>query len=736
MKHSIVVKFLAILLCAAFLLAAAASALGIGLLASMGLYEKTVEEYRAEEEQQRAYYIADILTAAYASRELGGCPESLVQEYYDLRYYDYWNEVESYEILSLEGELLESSGEASGHWTEVNWVGQYLVFRGEVPVETLSEIIPETTEMPSAPGEQATEYIETTTPAPMEEGFRYGWYDPESGTHREVRLTHETSPGYTVRVVLENHIAGEEQAWYLLSVLRQYRMDLFWILGAGVLLFVAVLVWLCCAAGHKRGSTEIRAGGLNRMPLELYGGITALGVFAAAFAVVEGGEYLSRQNIPATVAFCAVCGYGAAVLIVGFIFAFAAQVKTPGGFWWRNSLCGLGFRLLVFSWKLFLKILTWCWNKAVGLVKWSIPLVKRCFRALWKVVRFFWDTLTRLLKKLWTLTGSLLRRFVGMLPMTWQWLLAAFVIIFILALTVNAHRAGRVLLGVALTLAIVLYGASAFGTLLESAKRMRRGDLDTKVEDKFLIGCFRDFAQELNGLADVAVVAAQKQLRSERMKTELITNVSHDIKTPLTSIINYVDLLEKPHTEAEQEQYLEVLHRQSQRLKKLIDDLMEMSKASSGAMNVEIGTVDAAEAVNQALGEFSDKLEKVPLYPVFKQPEKPVLMLADGRLVWRVLSNILSNACKYALPGTRLYVDVTRAEGDVIISLKNISREELNVEADELMERFVRGDASRNTEGSGLGLNIARSLMELQRGQLQILVDGDLFKVTLVFPGI
>ena len=289
-------------------------------------------------------------------------------------------------------------------------------------------------------------------------------------------------------------------------------------------------------------------------------------------------------------------------------------------------------------------------------------------------------------------------------------------------------------MGFVLAGAVVLYGAYAFGILMESAKRMGKGDLETKVNNSTLVGSFREFAGDLNALADVAMVAARDKLKSERMKTELITNVSHDIKTPLTSIINYVDLMEKPHTPEEQDTYLEVLSRQSQRLKKLIDDLMEMSKASSGNISVELGDVDAVESVNQALGEFGDKLEKVGLTPVLRSPETPMVMKADGKLVWRVLSNLLSNAVKYALPGTRLYIDMMELEGKVVISLKNISREPLNVSAEELMERFVRGDASRNTEGSGLGLNIARSLMELQRGQLLLTVDGDLFKVTLTFP--
>jgi signal transduction histidine kinase len=232
----------------------------------------------------------------------------------------------------------------------------------------------------------------------------------------------------------------------------------------------------------------------------------------------------------------------------------------------------------------------------------------------------------------------------------------------------------------------------------------------------------------------VAAIAAEKQLKSERMKTELITNVSHDIKTPLTSIINYVDLLQQPHTEEEGEQYLEVLSRQSLRLKKLVEDLMDMSKASSGAMTVNITSVDAVEAVNQALGEFSDKLNAANLTPVFRSPDSQLHMLADGRLTWRVLSNLLSNVVKYALPGTRVYVDLLRLDKSVVLSVKNISREALNISAEELTERFVRGDASRNTDGSGLGLNIAQSLMYLQKGNLELTVDGDLFKVTLTFP--
>ena len=540
--------------------------------------------------------------------------------------------------------------------------------------------------------------------------------------------------GYTVSLTLQEPVMRHSELADALRLLWSYRNALFGILAVSVLLFAVCAVYLCCAAGRKPGRDGVKAGGLNLIPLDAY----ALGAGVADVGIVwllaEGMEYLLNQGLLFAAGTAAVAGYGACVLFVGFCFAFAAQVKTPGGIWWRNSLCGFAVRLCVWGCKTALRCLAWCWHRAV-------PLAKRLVRAGWKLVRFFALELGKLWK--WTISlvkrgaawlGRGLRRFLSMLPLTWQWLVAAFVLLFVMGITISTERAGWILLGVCTVLAVVLYGSGAFGTLLESAKRMRRGDLDTKVDDGLLVGCFRDFAQELNGLADVAVVAAQKQLKSERMKTELITNVSHDIKTPLTSIINYVDLMCRPHSEEEQELYLEVLSRQSQRLKKLIDDLMELSKASTGNISVEITRVNAVEAVNQALGEFGDKLEKASLTPVFRHPEEPVEMLADGRLVWRVMSNVLSNAAKYALPGTRLYVDLSTLEDKVLISLKNISREELNVEVDELMERFVRGDASRNTEGSGLGLNIARSLMELQKGQLQLLVDGDLFKVTLIFP--
>ena len=591
------------------------------------------------------------------------------------------------------------------------------------PVETVpAETEPEQTEPVLINGKPLDEY----------QINKDSYYDGSLRENVTVSYVYVPMEEMTVELSLAPGALWDEAAYTVLGQVQNVKQYLFPLLGVSLLLFAVMAVYLCCAAGRKPRTDQVQASGLNRLPLDLYAGAIGLGVAGLAVAAVEGGEYLLRQNVDVGCAFIAGCAFLGCLLIVGFCFALVAQIKTPGGFWWRNSLCGLCVRLSLW-------LCRWAWRVCVRLCKWSVnkgwPMLVRLVKGVLHLIRalwlWFWGCVKRLYK--WLYKG--LSRIYDLLPITWQWLLTGGVIFLFLLITLAGRFELGILLAVVFAFVMILYGAHCFGTLMEATRKMNRGDLRSKADDKMMIGAFKDFAHDLNDLADVAVVAAQKQLKSERMKTELITNVSHDIKTPLTSIINYVDLLRKPHSAEEEEQYLEVLDRQSQRLKKLIDDLMDMSKASTGNMAVDITLVDAVESVNQALGEFSDKLERAQLVPVFRHTEPSVAMMADGRLVWRVLSNLLGNAVKYAMPGTRLYIDLMQLEGKVVISLKNISRDELNVDAEELMERFVRGDGSRNTEGSGLGLNIAKSLMELQKGQLQLLVDGDLFKVTLIFPG-
>ena len=781
MKNHIIFKFVAIALCALALMGMLLSAAGIGVMALNGWYTDGLPNWKSE----RIHYGADQLMEGLAGQYIANIqyadfPEFVLEQTgieYDLTNTLNYSNAQRL----LRAEHYYTIHDAQGHLLDGTLMGTDMTIPAGLTTFTLkdaalsyqqvlsivditdevnfhSDATSVTVSVPTVSGDVQETVVSSTTPQEYDRCLRA--HDWENDAHYEVYCQMQTSEPLTVTLyVNEKTVEFEpelEASWQMVGLLHANRHNLVWLLAGSTLLFAILAVYLCCAAGKKPGTQEIKPAGFNALPLDLYA-VGAAGIIVAMSALIgETITYSGNFDITdvSKVTIIAAMGYAACLVFVAFCFACAAQFKMPEGFFLRRSLSGM---VLIFSFR--------CIGKIVRFLREKVPpFAKGMWTGLSSLCRKLWDFAVRALKKLYTVlcvlckelwklacqvwgflwkhTRNFLRtswhginRFFDLLPMTWQWLLVGFAMFFLCILGFRTYSTGS-FITIFICIAIILYGAHAFGILLEAAKRMGSGDLDTKVSDQFLLGSFKDFARHLNALADVAVVAAQKQMKSERMKTELITNVSHDIKTPLTSIINYVDLLQLPHSEEDEAQYLEVLGRKSQQLKKLIDDLMEMSKASTGNLTVDIRQVDAVEAINQALGEFSDKLAATPLTPVFAVPENPILMRADGRLAWRVLSNLLSNAVKYALPGTRLYIDLAQVGGKVLISMKNISREPLNVSAEELMERFVRGDASRNTEGSGLGLNIAKSLMEVQQGQLQLLVDGDLFKVTLIFPGV
>lgn len=268
--------------------------------------------------------------------------------------------------------------------------------------------------------------------------------------------------------------------------------------------------------------------------------------------------------------------------------------------------------------------------------------------------------------------------------------------------------------------------------LQSAAESLVTGNFQEKIDTKRMYFDCKKYGETLNQIGDSIGLAVEEKFRSQRMKTELITNVSHDIKTPLTSIVTCVELLQKEHTETEHQEHLDLLQRQSMRMKKLVEDLVEASKATTGNLSVNLMETDLVEAVQQALGEYEDKFSAKNLQIVPTYHENCVVQ-ADGKHLWRVLDNLLSNVSKYAQSGTRVYISVEKIKDNTEISIKNISAEPLNVRAEDLLERFVRGDESRSTEGSGLGLNIAQSLMQVQGGSLKLSIDGDLLKVELIF---
>ena len=802
MKHSVALKFLAMLLCALSVVSIAACGFGILFMENWNLYNMPLEDIRKDRLESMSNSIAWNHAQLHAAQSLSNCPREMLDDI--LLYGNYVPGNYAVEIF-LDGETVYTMNDpaslrtpyVSEHTVTPDYpiaTYQYIQHEG-YPTDDLphvTEPLP-TVETPAAPiefdvresGLLATHppmdfTLTESTAAPTAPAIEFDIQEnaptlpsmeiqlPEStepvvippqasatstaaapaaasaaGTeaalwasardsalervagqevlysseHSETHLTdrgepyeviyqldYYTGPTYLVRVYLEEQsVLGTEYA--LMSVLYPYRANFIPLLLGSLLVFAVTLAYLLAAAGCAKNG-EISPAGLNRLPLDIYAlgsGFGTIGLIALLFVVVEsfgGGYYGIWDNLPLCMLVLGTGTFCIALLILGFLVAFSAQAKLKGGYWWRHSVCGRGLQYLA------------------DFLRWVRRGLQYFYRGCRAVVR--------------------------LLPLIWQWLLTAFAMVlipfFALFLCSESYGFGEVFwlmvlcVSVVADIALVLYGAWCFGALLKAARHMARGNLDYQVDTRFLFACFKDFAEHLNSLAVAARQAAEKQMKSERMKTELITNVSHDIKTPLTSIINYVDLMKMPHSEEDHATYLDVLDRQSQRLKKLIGDLMDMSKASSGNMTVELGQVDAEEAVNQALGEFADKLDHVGLIPVFRHPDHPVIMHADGRLFWRILSNLLSNAVKYAMPNTRLYVDLMVLQDKAVLAVKNISRDQLNVNAEELMERFVRGDTSRNTEGSGLGLNIAKSLAELQGGQLHLMVDGDLFKVTLIFP--
>ena len=735
MKTHGIFKLLAVALCAACLFAAVASGAGLMALAALNLGENVSPSQRyLQDREESLNWIADTLAARYAAKTAPKADEALVEQYYSYLDRNTALENANYEILDSKGKVLERKDDQTGSFTDFTFRiakgdRTYVeVLEGPIYVETMEE------------GQQAAQKLAGKDA--LEEDFFPGAYFPireeladggciyaidyKDGWNIYKIQDVPLKENYTV-VIHTDLTAGdnalEARLFSLMDGVWRHQGQIAALLGVSLVAFALLAVYLCCAAGHKPGSQEIRPGGLNCLPLDLYLAVLMGFGLLYAYIGIMGVRYLMSQGNTIAFVYYGYGGYLCCLLFVGFCFACAAQFKTPGRYWWRHSVTGLCWRGLVWCWRFFWKCVAGCyrilWAMALPILGWAAGLVKKAWA---------------LLKRAWKKLAGFLARTYGLLPLTWQWLLTGCALGGGLFLAILGRHGFWMLFFLAAGAAMILYGANVFGTLLDAAKRMRGGDLEIKLDDKLMLGAFRDFAAELNGLSDVVQLAAQKQMRSERMRTELITNVSHDIKTPLTSIINYVDLLQKPHSQEEGEKYLEVLSRQSARMKRLIDDLIELSKASTGNIPLELTKIDAVEAVNQALGEFTDKLKAAGLTPLFRQPEEPLYIHADGRLLWRAMSNLLSNAVKYAQPGTRLYIDMVAVDKKVCISLKNISRDPLNISAEELMERFVRGEASRNQEGSGLGLNIAQSMMELQHGALELLVDGDLFKATLIFP--
>ncbi len=462
------------------------------------------------------------------------------------------------------------------------------------------------------------------------------------------------------------------------------RFAIVFIALGALAVFIYLLCFLYCAAGHKSGGI-IKCNYLDKIPFDFITAIVVAIAFLSFWIIYE------TNNDIELIIVLSIIGSIDYFVALGYTMSFATRIKT-------QTLIKNNILYYVFS---------FIGNKLRKFFGW----LKYIF------------SVASLLQKAWIVVLAVI--------------VSGFIFTVIIVNNLYDAHEGFVLFMLFLLIAIclvLLYLAVVMQRIKRGGEEIAKGDLQHKINTKYMFGDFKEFAESLNNINEGLSVAVNEKMKSERFKTELITNVSHDIKTPLTSIINYVDLIKKEDIENETAiKYIEVLDRQSGRLKKLVEDLVEASKASSGALSVELTPCDVSVLLTQTLGEFEDRLAKQNITPVITTSESTIKIMADGRHLWRIFDNLMGNICKYAMGGTRVYIDVNNVGEKAVITFRNISKNQLNVSADELMERFVRGDKSRNTEGSGLGLSIAKSLAELQGGALELSIDGDLFKVTVTF---
>lgn len=446
--------------------------------------------------------------------------------------------------------------------------------------------------------------------------------------------------------------------------------------GSFVLIIICG-VFLLCGAGHREGKEEIVPGILTGIPFD----VLTVGIIIVAGCLFGISMELFNGDL-AWLIILATCP------ILSFLYLWDFAIRVKLGKFWRNTI------------------------------------IYRFLRLLWRMLRCVFSLIARI-------------------PLVWStvvvYLGICFLEFFGMALFTRVY-AGALFLWVVeklLLFAVVLYIALTIRKLQEAGGKLAQGQADYRVDTRYMYGAFKKQGENLNSLGQGVSKAVAERMKSERMKTELITNVSHDLKTPLTSIINYAELISREAEAAEGNaalrEYAEVLLRQSGRLKRLLENLVEASKAVTGNLEVHLEPCEADVLLSQAVGEYQQRLEEKSLDLRVSRPEEPVKILADGRYLWRVFDNLLNNICKYAQEGSRVYLTLDRQRDRALIVFRNMSKYALDISPSELEERFVRGDRSRHLEGNGLGLSIAKSLTELQGGRMDIVIDGDLFKVTLTF---
>ncbi len=477
-----------------------------------------------------------------------------------------------------------------------------------------------------------------------------------------------------------------------------------------LLVYVLCAIYLTVASGHRAEAEEITLLWTDQIPNDLHlllsGSLVILGLAAAAGVPAQRLD--ATQGFQKLLMLAGVgCAMGAGGVLLEWLTSVARNVKRRQ--FWRNTLIVKFFRFLKKSWKRFRTALH---NIKDDIKAHAIPN-----------------------HRMENLRTSILFLFVGYLLLN----------VILIGLTILCMSDGPSFAWLFFTVLTILFNlivlilfwktVIALDEIMTAVSKMRQGDLNYPLKTEKMPRPLRKFGEDVVDMQDGMRTAVDEAIKGEHMKTELITNVSHDLKTPLTAIVNYVDLLKKCDiSDVTAQEYIGVLEEKSERLKHLIEDLVEASKATTGNLKLNFIKVNLYELAMQAVGENEDALEAAGLDVRLNTPEKEPILYADSQKTWRIIDNLISNVKKYALAGTRVYIEVSEDNGYGVFSIKNVSRDPLDVPVEQLTQRFVRGDASRSTEGSGLGLSIAQSLCELQKGTLAVSMDGDLFKVTVHLP--
>jgi signal transduction histidine kinase len=462
----------------------------------------------------------------------------------------------------------------------------------------------------------------------------------------------------------------------------EIRYTLILITIISIISAIILFIFLMCSAGRRKGIDTIVPNAIDNIPFDIFL------LLLLIIIIIEFTIPAQLYNISTIGVILLLIVFGTANILLGLLACMTFATRCKLGGWWRNTVT---YRILRFIVRLISKA-----HNSIKYIFLNTPLIGKTVLII----------ICLSLAEFVALASYRDRSTLALL-----WFLEKLVLV-----------------------PAILFIVIGLRKLQTGGEKIAAGDLGYYVDTRYLFWDFKRHGENLNSISQGMSKAVDERMKSERLKTELITNVSHDIKTPLTSIINYVDLIKKEDIENKTlQEYISVLDRQSARLKKLTEDLVEASKASTGNMDVNRVRTEIGILLTQTVGEYEEKLKENDLELILKKPDDEIFIMADGRLLWRVFDNLMNNICKYAQPSTRTYINLDTDDRQAVITFRNISKYPLNISSDELLDRFIRGDSSRNTEGSGLGLSIAKSLTELQQGTLDLYVDGDLFKVVVKF---